>query len=301
MSGIRRRILEAGRFAGEHPKCISFTSQTSSAGRTPLSNTTCGIGEGAVPGASVDGHGNDAGYLTRCEAYLDSKGCCDARTPSRKFADDSALASALRKKIYVPRMVERHRTGPGGRAARRLGLSMRKSRLPRMTNTRILGRKFSSGDECYPLNVTLGDFLQITEQPGFDPKKTAFFMVTGHGPCRFGQYAPYLKSVLTQIGYPEVTICQPSTEKGYSDSESLRRCYAGRVARDCCGRYFVETPPEVTARMKLRRARRRRFRGEPSGLCKVLEVTYASFDKRWRRFAVPSGRRAKDSANCQCI
>jgi len=29
-----------------------------------------------------DGHGNDAGYMTRCEAYLDSKGILRCYTPS---------------------------------------------------------------------------------------------------------------------------------------------------------------------------------------------------------------------------
>jgi len=108
-----------------------------------------------------------------------------------------------------------------------------------------LGGKFSSGDECYPLKVTLGDFLQITEQPGFDTKRR---VLHGHGartvPLR--AVSPYLKSVLTQIGYPEVTICQPSTEKGYSDFGESRRCLRGACGARLLRPIFVETPPEVT-------------------------------------------------------
>ena len=45
-----------------------------------------------------------------------------------------------------------------------------------------------------PQKVTLGDFLRIIHSEGFDPAKTAFFMPTAEGPCRFGQYAPYLQA-----------------------------------------------------------------------------------------------------------
>lgn len=70
-----RRILAAGRFAHDHPKLhiIYFT------------NFKCGpdsfvkyflrdVGLSPFLILQFDGHGNDAGYLTRCEAYLDSKG-----------------------------------------------------------------------------------------------------------------------------------------------------------------------------------------------------------------------------------
>ena len=92
------------------------------------------------------------------------------------------------KKTYVPRMVEGRR-GHWRQCCGRWA-SMRKSRRTRMRGRWIWEANFSSGDECYPLKVTLGDFLRIAEQPGFDPEKTAFFMATGHGPCRFGQYSP---------------------------------------------------------------------------------------------------------------
>ena len=59
-----------------------------------------------------------------------------------------------------------------------------------------LGGLHSSGEECLPHKVTLGDFLKICRRPGADPRKLAFFMPRAPGPCRFGQYAPYLKQVL---------------------------------------------------------------------------------------------------------
>jgi predicted nucleotide-binding protein (sugar kinase/HSP70/actin superfamily) len=76
-----RRILEAGRFAREN-KGIHMVY---------LTNFKCGpdsfikhflrdVAEMPFLVLQFDGHGNDAGYLTRCEAYLDSKGllrCAD--------------------------------------------------------------------------------------------------------------------------------------------------------------------------------------------------------------------------------
>ncbi|MCX6625042.1 MAG: CoA activase, partial [Acidobacteria bacterium] len=58
--------------------------------------------------------------------------------------------------------------------------------------TREIGARFTSGDECYPAKVTVGDFLKVLERPDVDPSRTVFFMPTADGPCRFGQYATYL-------------------------------------------------------------------------------------------------------------
>jgi predicted CoA-substrate-specific enzyme activase len=70
-----RRILSAGRFARKHPKFHIIY----------LTNFKCGpdsfvkhflreVANAPFLVLQFDGHGNDAGYLTRCEAYLDSKG-----------------------------------------------------------------------------------------------------------------------------------------------------------------------------------------------------------------------------------
>jgi predicted nucleotide-binding protein (sugar kinase/HSP70/actin superfamily) len=88
---------------------------------------------------------------------------------------------------------------------------------PSDERTLIIGGKYTSGDECYPAKVTVGDFVKITEQPGFDPKRTVFLMATGQGPCRFGQYAPFLRRLLNQLGYSECGMLSPSTEHGYAD------------------------------------------------------------------------------------
>ncbi len=78
-----------------------------------------------------------------------------------------------------------------------------------------LAAKHTSGDECLPARVTIGNLLKITEQPGFNPAKAAFFMPTAGGPCRFGQYAPFTTRVLDDMGLDEVLIVSPTSADGY--------------------------------------------------------------------------------------
>ncbi|MBP7570711.1 MAG: hypothetical protein KBA95_11685 [Acidobacteria bacterium] len=78
-----------------------------------------------------------------------------------------------------------------------------------------LGGRHTSGEECLPARVTIGTFLQVARQPGFDPSRAALFMPGADGPCRFGQYAPYLRKVLADVGLGEVIVLSPSSRDGY--------------------------------------------------------------------------------------
>src|SRR5260370_27410571 len=74
---------------------------------------------------------------------------------------------------------------------------------PSDNRTRELGARYTSGDECYPAKVTVGDFMKVVENPSIDKKQIALFMPTAQGPCRFGQYAPYLRQSLSANEYAE--------------------------------------------------------------------------------------------------
>ena len=84
-----------------------------------------------------------------------------------------------------------------------------------------LASKHTSGEECLPARVTLGNFLKITERPGFDQSKTAFFMPTSEGPCRLGQYAPFMNFVFSDMGYDDLMILSPSSKDGYRELGDL--------------------------------------------------------------------------------
>ena len=94
---------------------------------------------------------------------------------------------------------------------------------PSDERTRELGARYTSGDECYPAKVTVGDFMKLLEQPGVDPSSVALFMPTADGPCRFGQYAPYLDRILRSNGYPETKIVSPTSNNSYGGLGSLSR------------------------------------------------------------------------------
>ena len=86
---------------------------------------------------------------------------------------------------------------------------------PSDERTRELCGRHTSGDECYPAKVTVGDFMKLLERTDIDPSKIALFMPTADGPCRFGQYAPYLKRILQSNGYKHTAVLSPTSDNSY--------------------------------------------------------------------------------------
>jgi predicted nucleotide-binding protein (sugar kinase/HSP70/actin superfamily) len=122
---------------------------------------------------------------------------------------------------------------------------------PSDERTRELGAKFTNGDECYPAKVTVGDFLRVIEQPGFDRERASFFMPTADGPCRFGQYAPFLRKILKEAGYDRVQVLSPTSLNGYSDlgeiaTPFLRMAWRALVCADNIHRALLKTRPYET-------------------------------------------------------
>jgi len=111
-----------------------------------------------------------------------------------------------------------------------------------------LGGKYTSGDECYPEKVTLGNFLKLTEMEDFKPEKTALFMATANGPCRFGQYSIYLQKVMRDLGYGDVMVFSPSSDNGYGvegeNATSLERtAWWAIVSSDILQKMLLKTRP----------------------------------------------------------
>jgi predicted nucleotide-binding protein (sugar kinase/HSP70/actin superfamily) len=125
------------------------------------------------------------------------------------------------KRIFIPPMA--YGSGRAFAAAfRALGLDADIT-PPSDSRTRELGARFTSGDECYPAKVTVGDFMKLLERPETDPAQVALFMPTADGPCRFGQYAPYLRRILEHNGYPHTDVISPSSHDGYADFGDMAR------------------------------------------------------------------------------
>jgi predicted nucleotide-binding protein (sugar kinase/HSP70/actin superfamily) len=91
-----------------------------------------------------------------------------------------------------------------------------------------LGRKYTIGKECYPCILTTGDMLKTANRPDFDPAASGFFMPSGRGPCRFGQYHRLHRLVLDEHGFENVPIYAPNQdEKLYKELDIV----GGRFSR----------------------------------------------------------------------
>ena len=122
---------------------------------------------------------------------------------------------------------------------------------PSDDKTLELGGLHTSGEECYPEKVTMGDFLKIVHSKDFDPDRTAFFMPTAEGPCRFGQYAPYLRQVLDEMGHTDVPIISPTSKNSYDgladhSNDFMRLLWRGMVAADITRKMLLKTRPYET-------------------------------------------------------
>ncbi len=103
--------------------------------------------------------------------------------------------------------------------------------------TREASARYLTGEECYPTQITLGNFLKVIEADDFDPKNTCFFLPGAEGPCRFGQYAPLFRKIFDDIGHGDVQIISPSSRFGYGglkelDSDFERTGWRALVASD---------------------------------------------------------------------
>ncbi|MFC1951406.1 hypothetical protein ACFLXN_03260, partial [Chloroflexota bacterium] len=109
--------------------------------------------------------------------------------------------SAGDKHILIPRM-NNHAVMLGA-AMRAFGVKARV--LPEQDDRNLMyGNMVSSGKECLPYRVTIGDFMKFyydNRNNGYDFSQVAGFMPSAYGPCRFGKYAVEQMRQLRDIGF----------------------------------------------------------------------------------------------------
>lgn len=215
-----QRMLKAARFIKDHPHLYGIF----------ISNFSCGPDSFILKyfkdemqvkpflQIEIDEHSADAGAITRCEAFLDSieQGFRDTgqspetvRTPAAPHTRSSNLRG---RTVYIPRMAD-HSFAIAA-AFERCGIPAEV--LPESSKDAVdLGRRYVTGKECYPCTVTTGDMLKKALSPDFDPDRSAFFMPSGRGPCRFGQYNVFHRMTLDQLGFKEVPIFSPNQDSGF--------------------------------------------------------------------------------------
>ena len=109
-----------------------------------------------------------------------------------------------------------------------------------------LGARLTSGDECYPQKITLGDFLRMIEDEGRE--NVAFLMPTANGPCRFGQYLHLIKAKFAELGYDDIPVISITSSDGYSSIGSysqdlVRTAWRAVLTQDILMKFLLKTRP----------------------------------------------------------
>ncbi len=192
----------------------------------------------------IDEHSADAGAITRCEAFLDSLKNVEVK-PVPSLRREKAKTDRT-KKIYIPYMCDHSFAVAAAFKACGVDADV----FPESDEeTLYWGRKLTSGKECYPCILTTGDMVKLVKDPHFDHQRAAFFMPSGNGPCRFGQYHRFHRLVLDDLGFHHVPIYSPNQDETlYSDlgimgSQFTRLGWQGIVAVDLLMKKLLETRP----------------------------------------------------------
>ncbi|HEY3298852.1 MAG TPA: CoA activase, partial [Armatimonadota bacterium] len=199
----------------------------------------------------VDEHSADAGMITRCEAFMDSIKNASGKALNSRVFKPVSIQAGTRRTVLVPHMSSH----AYALAAAFEACGMNAQVLPPPDEETLdLGRRFTTGKECFPCIVTTGDMVKFVKRPDFDRDKYAFFMGGSGGPCRFGQYNALQRMALDQLGYPDVPIYAPNqasnfyNEIGIVGRKLLEQGWRGIIAMDLIDKCVRETRPYETVK-----------------------------------------------------
>jgi len=150
----------------------------------------------------IDEHAAEAGIVTRLEAFVDTiKGFArSARQHEGRreyiYREASALINT-KKAFIIPRMAPHVELLSSLMEA----YGIKAIVLPEPNERNLLyAERVTSGVECLPYRVTLGDFLRFYYDNGSDLNNVEAFMAGAYGPCRLGKYAIEQSRVLKGLG-----------------------------------------------------------------------------------------------------
>ncbi|MBN2803923.1 MAG: CoA activase [Deltaproteobacteria bacterium] len=155
----------------------------------------------------TDGHSGDAGTKTRIEAFLYcvhedlNTNASQEFTPTdfMKIQTETEELDDIKKRdatVLLPRM------GPGAgtlsAALRGIGIKAQALDMPD-AEALSLGRRQTSGKECFPMVITMGSLLKHLKHEKDKTKNFSFFMPMANGPCRFGAYDTLNEIILERL------------------------------------------------------------------------------------------------------
>jgi predicted CoA-substrate-specific enzyme activase len=97
-----------------------------------------------------------------------------------------------------------------------------------------LGRGNTTCKECLPLILTTGTLLNYVRNRKRPDEVVLYFMPTGSGPCRFGQYHIFMEDLVHKLRIPDVAMFALSSDNGYDGLPTSlhRRAWWGVLLSD---------------------------------------------------------------------
>ena len=188
----------------------------------------------------LDSHVADAGLETRIEAFLDI-------IQNQEMKRNEALPAIPKtngyRQAYFDRSKKMFIDSTGGQydlnnshvhllipsmgkfsnvafAAIFRSMGIRTTALPPADDEVLkLGRSSTSCKECLPLLLTVGSLLQYLKKREHPNELLVYFMPTAQGPCRFGQYSPFISHLISSSEIENVALLSLDGENSYSGLE----------------------------------------------------------------------------------
>jgi predicted nucleotide-binding protein (sugar kinase/HSP70/actin superfamily) len=235
------QILNAVTIAKQHPNlfllCVSNFSCTIDAFTQSVMASELGAKPYLI--LEIDAHTADAGVQTRLEAFLDivhnyravQTVAREPFTPCRMARHGEVIRSNGQSlpitdpqvKIYFPSFSSYHAQAIA-MAARWLGLHTGEV-IPLDRTQLERGLQYTSGRECLPLPICIGQLLQVHEKrpPG---EIAGFFMLRGGAPCVVDCYMGYFERFIAEQRLPDLFLLNPDAKNDYLgfDQATLIRC-----------------------------------------------------------------------------
>ena len=224
------QILNAVALAKQHPNLFLLSVSNFSCTIDAFTHSLLASEMGSKPYLilEIDAHTADAGVQTRLEAFLDiinnyhaaQSSPAESFTPCRlvhggtviRSNGESVPLTDPRVKLYFLNFSQYHAESMA-MAAGWLGLHPGKV-TPIGRQQLDLGLQFTSGRECLPLPLCIGQLLQIhrNRQPG---EIVGFYMLQGGAPCVIESYFNYFERFIVEHQLSDVFLLSPVGENDY--------------------------------------------------------------------------------------
>ncbi|MFO7716491.1 acyl-CoA dehydratase activase [Desulfosarcina sp.] len=242
--GMGQRIIRAARLVADHPQLFGVY----------ITNFSCGpdsfiinyfrdiMGQKPSLTLELDSHTADAGLETRIEAFLDvvnawrhlqspqqpkptPQSFTPARTEFKTGVPGVRTSSGRWLPLTDPRVTLLF-PSMGKRSCESMAAVFESEGIhsvaAKPADEAVLkqGRANTTCKECLPLILTTGTLLNHLNRNRRPGEVLVYFMATGAGPCRFGQYRVFMEDLIKKRTIENVALFSLNSEDGYSGLDS---------------------------------------------------------------------------------